>query len=315
MIGLVAGGLSACGEDSSTTASSTPPPSAGAASSITVAAAFYPIEEIVRTVGGDAVEVVDLTPAGGAPHDLELSPRKVEQLQGADIIFFLGRGFQPSVEQAVAALPDDVVKVDLLDHVDLLPVTPQLAGTAGEVDGEVLAGNTDPHVWVDPANMVTMAGVIEQVLADALPSEASRLAANADAYETDLRQLDSDFSAQLAHCESRTIVTSHRAFEYLAHHYDLTQIPIAGISPDEEPDPASLEAVAAAARADGVTTVFFEEQVPRDLSETIAREIGATTDALDPVETITQDRLDAGTTYLTIQRANLASLVQALRCG
>ena len=304
--------VAACGSDNS----SSPPASSSpdGAAALTVAVAFYPVEEMVRGVGGDRVRIVDLTPPGGAPHDLELTPQKVTDLEGADVVFYVGRGFQPSVEKAVAALADTVVKVDLLDTVTLLPVTPQLAGTEGEVDGEVLEGNTDPHIWVDPANMITMTNVVEATLAAAAPSDKDAFSSNASVYEGKLTMLDGEFSAQLKTCESRTIVTSHRAFEYLAHHYDLKQIPIAGISPDEEPDPKSLEAVAAAARADGVTTVFFEEQVPKDLSETVAREIGASTDALDPIETITQDRLDAGTTYITIQEANLASLVKALRC-
>jgi len=243
-----------------------------------------------------------------------LTPQKVTDLEGADLVFYIGRGFQPSVEKALAGLPDNVIKVDLLDTVTLLPVTPQLAGTEGEVDGEVLEGNTDPHIWVDPANMITMTKAVEATLASAAPSEKAAFASNASDYVGELTALDGAFTTQLKTCESRTIVTSHRAFEYLANRYDLKQIPIAGISPDEEPDPKSLEAVAAAAKADGVTTVFFEEQVPKDLSETVAREIGATTDALDPIESITQDRLDAGTTYVSIQEANLASLVKGLRC-
>lgn len=229
--------------------------------------------------------------------------------------FFLGRGFQPSVEKAVSALSESVRAVDLLDSVELLPVTPQLEGTVGEVDGEVLDGNTDPHVWVDPTNMVALTDTVASTLAELRPADAVTFDAGARAYEAQLAALGDRFSTQLATCASRTIVTSHRAFEYLARRYHLEQIPIAGISPDEEPDPKSLQAVAEAAKADGVTVVFFEERVPAALSETVAREIGASTDALDPIETITQDRLDAGESYLTIQTANLAALVKALRCA
>jgi len=303
---LLATAIAGCGGDGS---SSSPD------SRLTVAVAFYPIEEIVRGVGGDSLEIVRLTPPGAAAHDLELTAQTVTDLQRADIVFYLGLGFQPTVEDAVAALSGSVIKVDLLDYVSLLPVTAQLAGTEGEVDGEVIDGNTDPHVWVDPANMITMTAVVERILADEFPAEMATFSMNARAYEADLARLDEHFSTRLALCESRTIVTSHRAFEYLAQRYDLKQIPIAGISPAEEPGPESLEAVAALAKADGVSVVFFEEQVPNDLAETIAREIGAKTDALDPVESITQDKLDAGESYITIQETNLDALVRALRCS
>jgi zinc transport system substrate-binding protein len=300
-----------CGGDDGGTTSST---DSRDAQVLSAAVAFYPIEEVVRSVGGDAVEVVGLTPPGGGPHDLELTPETAAALERADVVFYIGRGFQPSVEKAVSALPDEVRTIDLLDSVQLLPVTPQLDGTEGEVDGEVLSGNADPHVWVDPVNMVTLTDVVAATLSEASPPDKATFDAGAQAYAAMLQSLSDEFETQLATCESRTIVTSHRAFEYLAQRYDLKQIPIAGLSPDEEPDPKSLEAIAEAAKADDVTVVFFEERVPTALSDTVAREIGASTDALDPIETITQDRLDAGESYLTIQAANLASLVKALRC-
>ena len=91
--------------------------------------------------------------------------------------------------------------------------------------------------------------------------------------------------------------------------------PIAGISPDEEPNPKSIEAVAAAAKKENVTVIFFESLVPKALADTVAKEIGATTDALNPIEGLTQEELDAGTTYTSIQQANLASLRNGLRCS
>ena len=280
----------------------------------TVAVAFYPIEEVVRRVGGDAVNVINLTPPGGEPHDLELTAQKTRELEGANIVFYIGGGFQPGVESVIDGLPSSVIRVNLLDGLKLLPVTPQLVGTSGDVAGEVLTGNADPHVWVDPTNMIVMARVVETSLVSESPLDRATFEPNSNAYISELTTLDDEFKTQLKTCESRTIITSHRAFEYLARHVNLEQVPIAGISPGEEPDARSLEAIAAVAKAKGVTVVFFETQVPKDLSETIAGEIGATTDALDPVETITQEGLDAGATYITIQRANLAALVKALRC-
>ncbi len=282
--------------------------------SFTAAVAFYPIAEIVRRVGGDAVNVIELTPPGSEPHDMELTAKRVDEIRDVEVMFYLGRGFQPGVQDVVDALGDDVVKLDLLTAVDLLPVTAQLGGTNGEVDGEVLDGDIDPHVWVDPANMATMATAVAKVLGDSMPEQRSAFQDAADAYSVEMGRLGDDFAAGLARCQSRTIVTSHRAFEYLARRYELTQIPIAGVSPEAEPDPKSMEAIAAAARAGGVTTIFFEEQVPAALAETIAREIGADTAALNPVETIAQERLDAGDSYELIQRQNLAELVAALRC-
>jgi zinc transport system substrate-binding protein len=288
---------------------------ASGSDSLEVVAAFYPLEEAVSRVGGDLVEVTGLTPPGGGPHDLELTPRDVTAVEEADMVVYLSKGFQPSVEQAVAGLGDDAAVVDALEGIELLPVQEGLEGTQGEVDGETLEGGLDPHVWVDPMLQAEIAATVADALAGADPDNADTYQANLEEYRTELEALDGEFREGLADCESRTIVTSHRAFAYLAEAYDLRQIPIAGVSPDDEPDPQSLEAIARAAEEDGVTVIFFESAVSPDLSETVAREIGASTDFLQPVETIEQDALDDGADYASVQRQNLQSLVAGLRCS
>lgn len=281
---------------------------------LSVVASFYPLEEAARGVGGDLATVVNLTPPGQGPHDLELQPRQQAEIESADVVLYLGRGFQPQVDAAVAGAPADVVPVDLLDQVELLSVDPQLDGTAGEVDGEVLSGDVDPHVWLDPTRMIAMVDAITDAFADADPGHAAAYRANARAYLQDLEGLDAEYRAGLASCRSDVIVTSHRAFGYLADSYGLRQIPIAGISPEIEPDPKTLEAIAAEAEAEGVTTIFLESIAPPDLAETVADEIGARLDLLDPIEGLTRQQIDEGATYASIMRENLERLRAGLGC-
>jgi len=280
-----------------------------------VLAAFYPLGEAARGVGGDLVSVIDLTPPGQGPHDLELRPAQMRAFETADVAIYLGRKFQPQVEAALAKSPARVTRLDLLDSVDLLGVDEQLAGTKGEVDGEVLEGDVDPHVWLDPSRMITMADAITNTFVKIDPDKADTYRANAAKYLADLRGLDGEYRVGLAKCRSRAIVTSHRAFGYLADTYGLRQIPIAGISPDVEPDPRTLAAIAAEARAEGVTTIFLESIASPDLAKTVAREIGAKLDLLDPIEGLTRDQLDAGDTYASIMRDNLRRLAVGLDCA
>jgi len=284
-------------------------------SALSVAAAFYPIEEIVRTVGGDAVAVFGLTPPGEGAHDLQLTASQVTKLGKVHIVFYIGDGFQPGVEKVLSTLPDSVQKVDLLKGLTVLDVVPQLEGTEGETDGEVLASGKDPHVWLDPANMAAMARTVASVLSSVDGIDDSAVLAAADAYVTELEALGAEFDSALANCESRALVTSHRAFEYIAQRVDLRQVAIAGVSPDEEPSAKSLKAIARFADANGVSTIFFETLLPADLARTIADEIGATTDLLDPIEGFSQEDLDAGASYLVAQRANLERLRKGLKCS
>lgn len=282
---------------------------------LSVAAAFYPLEEAARGVGGEAVSVDGLTPPGQGPHDLELQARQIDQLERADVVFYLGRGFQPQLAEAVARLDEDVTAVDLLDHVEVLTVDPQLEGTQGEVDGEVLEGDVDPHVWMDPARMIAMVEVMVDTLSDVDPDGADDYEGNAEEYLEDLRGLDGEYEEGLASCESRVIVTSHRAFGYLAARYDLRQIPIAGISPEVEPDPQTLDALTAEAEAEGVSTIFLESLAPPELAETVAREVDAELSLLDPIEGLTAEQVDDGVTYASIMRENLERLVDGLDCS
>lgn len=283
-------------------------------SPLRVVAAFYPIEEAARAVGGDRVEVTNLTPAGGEPHELEMTSDAVASVEAADMVFYLGNGFQPSVERAVANLPASAERVDLLSGMALRANDPAIPGVAGEPDRGELADRRDPHVWVDPRNFATLVTKVRDALVRADPAGAASYDANADAYLLKVRALDDRFASGLATCKGKVLVTSHAAFGYLADRYGLVQAPIAGISPDEEPDPKSLAATAVYARRYGVRTVFFETLVPRALAQTVADEIGARTDALDPVEGIPQDRIDAGQSYLTIQADNLKRLESGLGC-
>ena len=281
---------------------------------LTVAAAFFPIEEIVRQVGGDAINVVTLVPPGEDAHEYEPTPQQVARLEQADVVFYLGGGFQPGVEKVIAGLPDRVVRVDLLEGLTLRPVTDQPAGSTGTTAGETLDGDLDPHVWLDPANMQAMTDAVAPVLSAARPDDAATFTANANSYRAALGALDQRMTAGLASCTSPVIVTAHRAFVYLASAYGLTQIPIAGISPNDEPSAKTLAAVAEAADASGARTIYFEENLPADLARTVADEIGATTGVLDTAESLSRDQIAAGDTYISVMDRNLAARRDGLGC-
>ncbi|MSO15432.1 MAG: zinc ABC transporter substrate-binding protein [Ilumatobacteraceae bacterium] len=298
--------LSACGGSS--------PTSEPTASRITVAASFYPIEEIVRRVGSTHVNVVALTPAGEGAHDVQLTAKQLTVLSSASAVFYISDGFQPEVEKAVASLPSSVVPVDLLQSVSLLDVVAQLDGTEGETDGEVLASGKDPHIWLDPANMVAMTTAVADSLSQLKPELATQFSTAAKSYIAELQTLGNEIDTQLATCKSRVLVTSHRAFAYLAKRANVRQVAIAGLNPEEEPSAKSLEAIARFAKSNNVGTIFFETLLPADLAKTLADKIGATADLLDPIEGISSADITAGASYISIQRDNLARLRTGLRC-
>jgi zinc transport system substrate-binding protein len=264
----------------------------GEASNKLVVAAFYPLAWAAGQIASPDADVVNLTPPGAEPHDVELSPGDVESVHDADLVLYLGGGFQPALEHALAGRSGR--SVDLLEDRTLR----KGSGTEGDA-------TADPHVWLDPR---LFAGIVREIgRALGRPEPAAELAVK-------LRTLDRELQAGLERCERREIVTSHAAFGYLARRYGLEQIALTGLSPGAEPSPGDLVRLVDAVRASGATTVFFETLVPPDLAETVAREAGAKTAVLDPLEGLTQAELDAGEDYFSVMRANLAALRKALGC-
>lgn len=284
-----------------------------------VVAAFYPLAWVAEQVGGEDVEVENITPPGVEPHDLELTPQVVAAIEQADVVLYVGGGFQPAVEDAIER--SDATAVDVLETegLDLLaaaddghdehPGEEQAEGDPADeesADEQVDEGaaETDPHVWLDPTRFARITERIAEEL-DADPSPA------VDA----LTKLDEELSAGLQDCERRELFTSHAAFGYLAGRYDLEQVAISGISPDAEPRPQDLERVAKQADEHGATTIYFETLVSPRLSEQVANEVGAETAVLDPIEGIDEERLEKGIDYLDVMRENLDSLRSGLDCS
>jgi zinc transport system substrate-binding protein len=276
-----------------------------------VVTAFYPLEFLSSRIGGDAVTVSNLTKPGTEPHDVELNPRQVGQVADAGLAVHLS-GFQPAVDDAIAQEAKGR-SFDVATAVDLLPAAEHAEEHAEEGPEEHAeeAGGLDPHVWLDPVRFATIADKLAERLGQADPAHAADYTARAAALHADLDKLNTEYAAALKNCQRRELVTSHTAFNYLASRYNLTQVGISGISPESEPSPQRLAEVAAEAKSSGATTIFFETLVSPKVAETIAREVGAKTAVLDPLEGLTE----AGSDYFSVMRANLAALTTALGCG
>lgn len=283
-----------------------------------VVASFYPYAYVAEQVGGTHVEVDNLTSPGAEPHDIELKPKQVGAVQAADLVVYQ-RGFQAAVDDAVDQA--DRSGENVLDIATVVTLEEAHAEDSHDEHAEEShkdehaneeESTTDPHVWLDPRTMVTITRDVEKRLADADPAHASDFAANAERLEGELTQLDTAFSDGLETCRTRTIVTSHAAFHYLAERYNLTQEPIAGLDPTNEPTPGQIADISGLVKREKITTVFAEELVSPAIAETVARETGAKTATLDPIEGLGDNGGDE--TYLTLMRRNLDAIRTANGC-
>jgi len=272
-----------------------------------VVASMYPFAFLASAIAGNAADVVTLVPPGTEPHDYELTPSQRGLLSQATLVVYQ-KGVDAAVDTAVAqAAPEHIVETGSL--ITLLLASSDGADTAGESSNGYAY---DPHTWLDPHNMVTFAGAVADALAAADPAHAAAYAGNADALKSQLTSLDAQFSTGLTGCRHSTFLTTHAAFGYLATAYGLTQLAIAGVTPDDEPSPKRLAELAAKAQDLGLTTVFFETLISPAYADTLAYDLGLRIDVLDPLESVTS--ASRGADYMEIMASNLQALRQANGC-
>lgn len=297
-VSAVLAATAACGSDDASSAQS---------DATQVVVGFYPLQFVAERVGGDHVAVTSLAQPGAEPHDLEITAQQIGLVADSSLVLY-EKGLQPAVDLAV--------EQNAADHaLDVATVTTLHEGyeELGEENTGSQAGHedegTDPHIWLDPTIMTKIVSAVADRLAKDDSAHAEDYRANATALTSELTALDEEYKTGLATCERKDIVTTHNAFGYLADRYGLTQVGIAGLSPDDEPSPQKLAEVRSFAQEHGVTTIFYEESVSPKYAETIASEVGAETAVLSPIEVASD-----GKDYLDIMRSNLASLRTALGC-
>lgn len=268
---------------------------------VRVAASFYPLYFVASRIGGERVEAVNLTPAGAEPHDYELSPRDIAFVEKSRLLVLCGGNLE--------AWGEDVASGRQAGSV--VYAGEGLMTGAMEEDGET---SVDPHVWLSPALYAKVAEKVAGALESIDPEGAAYYRGNLAAFEAEAAALDTAFRTGLANCGKKEIVTSHDAFGYLASAYDLTQVSIAGLSPDAEPSPRQMTEVARFAREHEVKYIFFESMVSPELARTIAEEVGAATLVLNPLEGLSGEEMAAGKDYFSEMESNLFNLRLALEC-
>lgn len=293
----------------------------GADGKLDVMASFYPLQFLAERIGKDHVKVATLTKPGVEPHDLEITPKQTGLLGEADVVLYL-KSLQPAVDKAVA---QSGVK-NVVDAATLTPL--EVHGTSGHDHGHGADADhpeeghgdehghshgeaaEDPHVWLDPVKYAEVAKGVGAALEKADPGHAADYRKNTEELVARLTALNTEFEEGLKNTATRTFITTHAAFGYLAERYGLDQEGISGVDPESEPSPARMKDLQAVAKKENVSTVFFETLASDKTAKSLASDTGLKTDVLDPLEGITDK--SQGADYFEVMRSNLKNLQKAL---
>lgn len=266
------------------------------------------VGDVVSQVGGENISLTTLLPPGSDPHSFEPNPQDAVKVADAQLIFINGLGLEqflnPLLENAGSTAPVVSVSDQIQAHPGIIE--------SGESQPDT---SQDPHVWMDPNNVMLWVDTIEKTLTAQDPAHAQAYQANAAAYRKQLQDLDAWIREQVAQVPeaNRKLVTDHVIFGYFAARYGFEQVGavIPGYSTEAQPSAQELANLEDAIKTLGVKAIFVGDTVNPSLSEQVAQDTGT---QLVFIHTGSLTGPDGNSpTYLDYIRYNVSAVVNALK--
>ncbi|MFD0828862.1 metal ABC transporter substrate-binding protein [Neobacillus sp. M.A.Huq-85] len=276
---------------------------------IHIVTTFYPMYYFAQKVAGNSANVDLLIPNGVEPHDWEPTAKDMAKIQDADVFIYNSRYFELWVDKVLNSI--DQSNLTVVEAAKGIPLTNAIDSDADENHHEH-SSSKDPHVWLSPVLAEQEVDNIAQALEKKDPKNKVQYEKNASSFKSQLVDLDHLFKETIAKAKRKEFVTQHAAFGYLAKQYGLTQIPIAGLSPDVEPSLGKLAELADLTKKKNIKIIYFEGLTSSKVAQTLAKEIGAKTEVLNPLEGLTKEEQEKGLDYIGVMKKNLESLKQSI---
>ena len=303
------------------------PAVAQADKSIPVVATFSILGDMAKRIGGEHIAVTTLVGADGDTHVYQPTPADARAVSEAKILIVNGLQFEGWLDRLVEASDFDGMRVVATEGIEPITFDDEHGAAAHARDGEADHDNHaegdhhdghdhgafDPHAWQSLRNAAVYADNIAAALAKADPGNAGAFHRNREAYVAEIEALDSEIRQIVAGLpsESRTVVTSHDAFQYFGREYGLEFVAPQGLSTESEVSAQDFADLIRQIRDDGIRAVFVENIGDPRLLRRIADETGAVIGGtLYPGALSGPD--GPAPTYLDMMRHNAATLAQAL---
>jgi zinc/manganese transport system substrate-binding protein len=256
------------------------------------------VGDLVRSVGGEGVQVDTLVPADADPHDHEPRPSDAVALAEADVVVKSGGDLDEWLDDLIDNAGGDATEVTLLDSVREI--------------------GADPHWWQDPRNAMLATEAVRDALAEADPDGRRAYERNAAAYVRELRALDEKIERCMRRVprEKRKLVTTHDSLGYFAERYGIEVIGsvIPSLSTQAQPSAKDVDALVEQIENEGVEAIFPEAAVSQRLERAISRESGAEVGRQLWTDSLGGEGSGAET-YVDAMRANADALAQGMSGG
>lgn len=248
---------------------------------ISVATTINPVDQMVKIIGGNRVETWKIVPEGSDAHDFEPTIKDMGRLTETNLLFMNGLEMEPWVEKAVENSGNTELSIiDLSTGIDLIHLDEE-EDDHGDDDDH---GDYDPHIWMSLDSLMIMAENVKTELTAIHPEGAEDFEKNFEAFKSEALSMKEEYQAKFEAYKGRAFVTGHAAFGYMTRELGLVQKSVEGPFQEGEPTPKKLQDLINFVKTEGITTIFLEEAASPKVSETLARETGSETVAINPLE-------------------------------
>lgn len=316
---IAAMSFSACGSNNNPADN---PSNTPEASKVKVFVTFDAMKEFVAAVGKDKVEITTIIPAGTEAHDFEPKAQDLVGLSSAQVFVYNGLGMEGWVEEAVLAANNaDLIVVEASKGADLIEREAAASEEHdehadeeheeheedGEHEEEHDHGKYDPHLWLGLKGAQTEVKNIKDALVQADPDNKDYYEQNCSDFISQLESLYNEYSVKFQSVEKKSFVTGHAAFGYLCRDFGLEQNSVRDLFAEGEPTAQQLAELVVYCRENNVTTIFTEEMVSAEVSQTLANEVAAKVEVIYTMENAQDDM-----TYLERMESNLSKIYDSL---
>jgi len=272
------------------------------------------VGDVVAQVAGEQVSITTLLPPNSDPHTYQPTPQDIATISKADVIFANGAGLEVFLEPILENADAEEKTVDLSDDINLLTAD-EHSDSGRDEDQNIDHDSRDPHVWMNPNNVIAWVNVIQETLGELDPAHAAEYKNNARSYSAELSELDTWITTQVADIpfQRRTLVMDHLVFGYFAEEYGFQQAGavIPGFSTLAEPSAQQIAEIIDTIEKLGVKVIFVSDTAPPGIAERVAEDTGS-----QLVYLHTGSLTEPGgfaSNYIDYMRYNVKAIVQALQ--
>ncbi|MGE5378910.1 MAG: metal ABC transporter substrate-binding protein [Bacteroidota bacterium] len=257
------------------------------------------LADVARNIAGDRLQVESLLPTGSDPHSYQPTPRDAAKVSDSKLIVVNGAGYEQFLKSLLGNAGGRTTVVE---------------ASAG-VHPQEEAGAVDPHMWMDPNNMIVYVENIRAALTRLDPAGEAVYKSNAESYISQLQSLDSWIQEQVRQIppEKRLLITNHEALGYFASRYGFTVsgTVLRSFSSDASPSAQQLATLIDEVRSSGAPAIFLDAADNDTFARQIAQETGVKVITGLHLESLTDGPPAA--TYIDMMKDDVTQIVNALK--